>query len=257
MEEITLSVALATMNEENNLSKCLSSVVDWADEIVVVDGGSTDKTIDIAKKFGSVLIHTNNPAIFHINKQKALDACKGTWIVQLDADEIITAELRKEIDDIILKPTINEYNGYFVPRKNYFLGAWLKKGWLYPDYVVRIFRKGHGWFPSKSVHEQITVDDPIGYLHNALLHFTAPTVAVYWIKAMRYVSLKADEFHERNIPRNLFAFIDYLFFRPVALFFSLSIRHKGVLDGWRGIVFAFFSALQIPMSYIVFVRSKK
>src|SRR5947209_7174874 len=96
-----LSVILATFNEEKNLTDCLSSIKDFADEIVIVDGSSTDKTLEIAKKFGAKVLVTDNPPIFHINKQKALDMATGEWILQLDADERVSKELREEIKKII------------------------------------------------------------------------------------------------------------------------------------------------------------
>jgi glycosyltransferase involved in cell wall biosynthesis len=98
---ITVSVAVAVYNEEKNIARCLSSVADIANEIVVVDGGSTDATVQIAKKYTSHIIVTDNPLIFHINKQKALDACHGDWILQLDADEEITTKLKNEILTVI------------------------------------------------------------------------------------------------------------------------------------------------------------
>ena len=125
-KKIMLSVALAVNNEENNIRACLSSIADIAGEIVVVDGGSTDKTAEIAKEFGAKIIQTDNPPIFHINKQKALDACQGDWIIQLDADEVVTGELKKEIEVIITNQ--EPINGYYIPRRNYFLGHFMRKG---------------------------------------------------------------------------------------------------------------------------------
>ena len=103
-QKVTLSIAIAVYNERKNLEACLASVQSVADEIVVVDGGSTDGTIEIAKKFTSKIIRTTNPPVFHINKQKALDACTGDWILQLDADEIIPESLKKEIIEVITQP---------------------------------------------------------------------------------------------------------------------------------------------------------
>ncbi|MFZ5845009.1 MAG: glycosyltransferase family 2 protein, partial [Patescibacteria group bacterium] len=154
---VKLSIALATYNEAANLASCLDSVATWTNEIVVVDGSSTDQTVAIAKKYGARIIVTDNPPIFHINKQKAVEACRGDWILQLDADEVVTPELVREIKSEIRNQK-SEYNGYYFPRKNFFLGHWLRKGGQYPDYVIRLFRKGKGWFPQKSVHEQIVVD---------------------------------------------------------------------------------------------------
>src|SRR3989344_5294181 len=142
----TLSVVLAVYNEENNLAACLDSIKDIADEIVAVDGSSKDKTVDIAKKFGAKVKVTTNKPIFHINKQMAIDMATSDWILQLDADERVTPELAKEIKSIVNNQSsiINDVNGYWIPRKNWFLGRFLMKGGQYPDYTLRLYRRGRG-----------------------------------------------------------------------------------------------------------------
>ncbi|MDP3758847.1 MAG: glycosyltransferase family 2 protein, partial [Candidatus Daviesbacteria bacterium] len=127
-----ISVVLATYNEEANLENCLRSINELADEIVIVDGGSTDKTLDIAKRFKARIIQTNNPQIFHINKNKAIDFAEGDWILQLDADEVVTENLAGEIKNAVLAES--DINGYWIPRKNFFLRKFLTKGGQYPDY---------------------------------------------------------------------------------------------------------------------------
>lgn len=113
-----ISVAIATYNEERNIAKCLDSVKDWVDEIVVADGSSTDKTREIAKKFGAKVIKTTNKPIFHINKNIAINACHGDWILQLDADEIVPPEMRDEILSIAKqKIKAGQPTGYWLKRK--------------------------------------------------------------------------------------------------------------------------------------------
>ena len=114
---MNISVVLATYNEAENIKNCLQSVHGWSSEIIMVDGSSTDQTVRIAKEFGAKVFITHNPPIFHINKQKAVDKAQGDWILQLDADERVTKELRTEIDKAIKETGIN---GYWIPRKNYF-----------------------------------------------------------------------------------------------------------------------------------------
>ena len=123
---MSLSVALATYNEEKNLPSCLEAVKDWVEEIVIADGSSTDKTREIAQKYGARVIKTTNKPIFHINKQMAIDACRGDWILQLDADEIVEPSLKKEILTVIKKGS--DFDAFSLPRKNFFLGRWLSKG---------------------------------------------------------------------------------------------------------------------------------
>ena len=136
----TISVVLAVYNEEKNLEDCLESVRDFADEIIVVDGGSTDRTVEIAKKFNAKIKITDNPQIFHINKQKAINMATKDWVLQLDADERVSSELTGEIKLKIQKA--GEINGFWIPRKNWFLGRFLMKGGQYPDYTLRLYKKG-------------------------------------------------------------------------------------------------------------------
>jgi len=251
-KKINLSVAVAVYNEESNLGACLASVATIADEIVIVDGGSTDKTIIIAKKFNAKIISTDNPSIFHINKQKALNACTGDWILQLDADEIIPEALQKEILETINNNTVQ--NGYYIPRKNYFWGHWMRKGGQYPDYVIRLVRRGKAHFPSKTVHEQIDVDGDIGYLQHPMDHFSYRTKNDYWRKAEAYTSLTAAEMKKDGVSKNIFTWFSYNIVKPKLTFLSLYIRHKGFMDGWYGFIFAYYSALHFPIAYRKFMK---
>jgi (heptosyl)LPS beta-1,4-glucosyltransferase len=247
-KNINLSVAIAVYNEEENIDACLAPVAPFADEIVVVDGGSTDKTVKMARKYTSKIIRTDNPAIFHINKQKALDACRGKWILQLDADERISNCLRNEIIRTILKNDTG-VNGYFIPRKNYFWGHFMKKGGQYPDYVMRLMRRGYARFPCKSVHEQIDVDGKTGYLTYPLEHISYRTRSDYWKKSDAYTSLTAQELKAKHAPKTISSWATYTISKPIATFMSLYIRHKGFLDGLAGLQFAYWSALHYKIAY--------
>lgn len=262
-----ISVAIATYNEEENIQSCLDAVASWVDEIVIVDGGSKDATVEIAKKYNAKIIVTDNPPIFHINKQKALDACHGDWILQLDADEIVTPELREEIIEKIKDQRskikdkssfiVNHsslINGYYIARKNFFLGHWLHKGGQYPDYVIRLFKRGKGKFPCKSVHEQIQIDGSVGYFINPLLHYTSRTLNEYWRKANTYIALTVEGYEEKRLPLNPFTYMEYNFFKPMITFFLLFLRHKGFLDGYYGFLFALFSAMHYPKAYWKYKR---
>ncbi|MBU1327476.1 glycosyltransferase family 2 protein [Patescibacteria group bacterium] len=242
----TISIALAVYNEEQNIRRCLSAVCGLASEIVVVDGGSRDNTVSISKEFGAKVIKTDNPPIFHINKQKALDACLGEWILQLDADEVVTPELREEILKTI---RLSTPNGYYIPRKNFFCGHWLKKGGQYPDYVIRLVRNGFARFPCKSVHEQIEIQGNIGYLKEPLQHFSYKTKEDYWRKADSYTTLTAQEMKTKESSNNVQTWIIYMVLKPLQTFLSLFIRHKGFIDGWYGLIFAYWSALHFPIAY--------
>jgi glycosyltransferase involved in cell wall biosynthesis len=265
MARKTLSVVLATYNEEKNLASCLDSIKDLADEIVIVDGTSSDKTVEIAKKYNAVVKITTNKQNFHINKQMAIDLASKDWILQLDCDEHISPELKDEILEILEKDkpsTINHqpstsYNGYWMPRKNMFLGRFLMKGGQYPDYTLRFYRNGKGRLPQKDVHEQAVVDGKVGYLKSALLHYPYKNFSHYIRKWNLYNNLFAGQIKQEQSKKNIFLKIFYAFAyliaKPGHWFLTTYFRHKGFMDSWQGFVFSLFSSLRFPVSYIKYL----
>jgi glycosyltransferase involved in cell wall biosynthesis len=284
-----LSVVLATYNEEKNLGACLESVKDIASEIIVVDGSSTDNTREIAASYGAIVIKTTNPPIFHINKEKALRKATSLWVLQLDADERVTKALSEEISKVIdmsedqlkkYQEQLSEkrlferhkeqveqrdgkigkdiggysvasaaYKGFFIPRLNYFLGKYLRYGGVYPDGVIRLVKKDSAHFPQKSVHEQIIIDGQVGWLANPLLHLDGPTFTRYLQKNSRYIDLIRDELKREKLEKNPLRLVEFFVYKPFIWFFLTQIRHKGILDGWQGIIFSLFSALRFPRAY--------
>ncbi len=282
-----LSVAIATFNEEKNIERCLLSIKEIADEIVIVDGSSVDKTVEIASKFDSKIIVTNNPPIFHINKQKAIDASSGDWILQLDADEVVSKKLAEEIKNVIKMSheQIEEYektipllfrrhqeilklrdgqvgdeagscNAFFIARSNYFLGKFLKYGGVYPDGVIRLFRKNKARLPQRDVHEQYVVEGRVGWLKENLLHYDSPTFSKYIKRNNRYTSLMAKQFREQKLSKSPLVALNYLMIKPIYWFLLTFFRHKGILDSWQGFVFSFFSSLRFPIAYFKYLILK-
>lgn len=251
-----LSVVLATYNEEKNLPRCLDAVKDLASEIVIVDGTSKDKTVEIARKYGARVKVTTNPPIFHINKQKAIDMATGDWILQLDADEVVSYELGEEIKKVLSSE--KEVNGYWMPRKNYYLGRFLMKGGQYPDYTIRLYRNGKGRLPQKDVHEQAVIEGKVGYLKNALLHYPYKDFSAYYKKWMRYNHLIAHQVKKdlegKNFFIKVYLSLGYLVAKPGHWMITSYGRHKGFMDGWQGFVFALFSSLRFPVSFILYLR---
>lgn len=243
-----VSVVLAVYNEEENLPNCLNSVKGLADEIVIVDGGSTDRTLDIAKKFDARVIQTNNPPVFHINKNKAIDAAKGDWILQLDADEVVTGELAQEIKRVLI--TDSDVKGYWIPRKNFFLGRFLTKGGQYPDYTLRLYKKGFGRLPGKDVHEQAIVKGNVEFLKEDLLHLRDKNFSMYLERFNRYTDLLASQMKEAYIKKGACSFINYMLVKPLFWFIKSYFRHRGYVDGFPGFVFALFSSLRFPIAFI-------
>lgn len=245
-----ISVVLATYNEEKNLPSCLESVKEFANEIIVVDGSSGDKTVEIAKSFNAKVKITTNKPIFHINKQMAIDMATSEWILQLDADEIVDENLKKEIFSAMKK---KEFDGFWIPRRNYFLGRFLTKGGQYPDYTLRLYRKGKGRLPQKNVHEQAVVEGKVGYLKNPLIHMADPSFSRYIKRWNRYTNLIATELKDKKIGYNPIYAIKYLLILPIWWFLLTYIRHKGFMDSWQGFVFSFFSSLRFPVSYLKYI----
>lgn len=247
----SLSVVLATYNEEANIAACLSGVKNIAQEMVVVDGGSKDKTAEIARQLGAKVFITDNPKNFHINKQKAIEKASKDWILQLDADERVEDHLSREIREVLEKNDKN-INGYWVPRKNFFLGRFLMKGGQYPDYTIRLYRRGKGKLPQVSVHEQAIVEGEVGHLKNPLVHIADPSFSRYLLRYNRYTDLMAKELAIKK-ENGLKRFVNYLFISPAWWFLMSYIRHKGFMDSWQGFVFSFFSSMRFPVSYIKYI----
>jgi len=250
--KLNVSVAIATFNEKDNIIRCLDAVHDWVDEIIIVDGQSTDGTPELVKKYKKVkLIQTTNKPNFHINNQMAIDACTSSWILQLDADEVVTPALKREIISISTKSidTIKT-SGFWIKRKNYFLGRFLTKGGVYPDPTIRFYKNGQAKLPCKDVHEQAQVDGPVDTLKNDLLHYADPTFSRYLLRSNRYTTLLAQELKQNQTSISFFSFLNYFIFKPTFWFLLSYFRHRGYVDGFPGFVFSLFSSLRFPIAYI-------
>lgn len=280
---MNLSVALAVKNEEENIARCLDSVKNLADEIVVVDEYSTDNTVKVLKKYKKVKIiknrHENN---FHESKMKAINNCHGEWVLQLDADEVVSKELASEILSVskmsnkalakrqISNKRINLFLkhqkavenrdgkignssenivAFFIPRKNMFIGKPLIHAGVYPDGVIRFFKKGKAYLPAKNVHEQFVVDGKVSWLENDLLHYDSPTLKRYLDRANRYTTLLAKDYKAKHLSKNFYMIFYFFGFKFTFEFLKRYIRHSGYKDGVRGFLWCFYSAWQFPMAY--------
>lgn len=242
-----LSVSLITYYAENldTLTRCLDSLKGLADEIIIVYGQKGQEELKIAKKYqAKIFAVPNNPQNFHTMKKLANSKTTGDWILQLDADEVVSKPLLAEIKKTITKNPPE--NGFWIPRANYFLGKFLRKGGAYPDYTLRLYRQGLGDLPGKSVHEQAVVNGQVGYLKNDLLHYNNPNFSVYIEKRFnRYTDIMAPKI-KGGFFRNVFW--NFLFDREQG-FLIIYIRHLGFLDGFPGFVWALFSGLHYPIAY--------
>ncbi len=272
----TISVTLASFNNEDCIANCLESIK-WVDEIIVVDGYSTDKTVQIAKKYGAKVVLKENNPVFHIQKQIANDMATSDWILQLDTDEVVTEALKKEIENLLdgksfgvtgwispLKKNINKFlsifpepkkrtepaSAYWISRKNFFLGRFLKNTGQYPDPIIRLFKKGKAYLPAKDVHEQMVVTGEVGWLKSDYEHYGTPSFARYLLREDRYSSLTAKELKSKKVKINLYNTFLYLCVKPIFTFFNLYIRHRGFLDMFPGFVFSAYSGLHFAFAYM-------
>ncbi|MBI3194821.1 MAG: glycosyltransferase family 2 protein [Ignavibacteriae bacterium] len=236
-----LSVIIITLNEERNIRECFESVR-WADEIIIVDSQSKDKTVEIAREF------TEN--IFVIEwkgygetKNFALSKVTNDWVLWLDADERVPKELGEEIKQTI--QASSETAAYEVARRAYFLGKWIKHCGWYPGFVVRLFKKDSAHFSKSLVHEKVEYSGIIGRLKNDLLHFTDENLFHYFSKFNNYTSLAAQEMKQAG---KTFSLSDVLV-RPPFLFFKMYILRLGFLDGIHGLILSAASACYVFVKY--------
>jgi len=238
-----LSVTVIAWNEEERLRACLDSAA-WADEIIVVDAESTDKTAALAREFTDRVWVRPWPG-FAAQKNFALDQASGDWVLSLDADERVTPELADRIRSIVERG--GPADGYSVPRRNIFWGAWVRHGGLYPDYQLRLFRRGAGRFAEDAVHESVRVDGRVEVLAEPLLHQSYRDLEDFVRRSNRYSTLAAQDWLRRGRPVSLAALI----MKPLGRFLSMYIVRTGFLDGWRGLVLA------VLYAEYVFLRTAK
>ena len=237
------SVAVVVLNEEERLRACLESVV-WSDELVVVDAGSSDKTVAIAREFTDRVLFRAWDG-YGAQKNFALGQCREDWVLSLDADERVSDTLREEIQTI-LRGGVGEV-GFYLPRRNMFQGRWVRHGGLYPDWQLRLFRSGRGAFVERAVHESVRVDGPTGRLRAPLVHESYRSIGDAVARLNRYSDLAASELASAGRGGSL---VDLLV-RPVWRFVSMYLLRAGFLDGWRGLVLAGLHA------HYVFLRAAK
>jgi glycosyltransferase involved in cell wall biosynthesis len=241
-----LSVAIITYNENQNIRRTIESVK-WADEIVIVDSGSTDGTTAICREYTDKVIHQDWLG-FARQKNLAIDNTSGDWILSIDADEPVEPELAGEINTIIASP--DALDGYYIPRKTFFLGKQVHYGGWYPDYNLRLFRKGKGRFEERAVHEAIRLQGTAGLTRYALLHYAYPDLASYMSSINKYSSLAVTVMGEKGISSFKAGVINILF-RPVFTFILKYFLRFGFLDGKHGLVLNLFH------SYYVFAKYAK
>jgi glycosyltransferase involved in cell wall biosynthesis len=244
-----ISCIIITRNEAKNIGRCLKSV-SWAEEIVIVDSGSTDDTKKIASEFTDKIFDLEWKG-YGPTKEFARNQVTADWVLSIDADEVVSEKLREEILSTVSSE--NPLDGYFIPRRSNFLGKWIRHGGWYPDLVLRLFKREKGGFTMRLVHEEVKVSGPTGHLINDLLHYTDPDFEHYLTKLNRYTSLDAMQMLEAGKKSGLADVV----LRPAILFFKMYILKAGFLDGIHGFILAAASAFHVFSKYIKLWHLKK
>ncbi|MBI5573996.1 MAG: glycosyltransferase family 2 protein [Elusimicrobia bacterium] len=240
-----ISAIIITKNEEYNLPRCLESVK-WADEIIVVDSGSTDSTIEIARRFGAKVFE-NQWQGYGAQKNFAIDKATNDWILSIDADEEVSPELQEEIKKVIQNP--GNYAAFKIPRKLIFQGKFLRWGSCYPNYQIRLFHKGKAKFNLDFVHEKLVVDGKIGLLKGSLLHYSYKDLSDYFDRFNCYTTLDAQKRFSKGKK-----FYFWYYIQPLLRFFNMYFLRLGLLDGLQGFIWAVLCSFY---NFVKFLKLKE
>jgi glycosyltransferase involved in cell wall biosynthesis len=241
IKEIKISALIIAKNEEKNIEDCLKSV-SWCDEIILVDSKSTDRTVEIAKKYtGKIIVHDWQGYAFA--RELSLQNALGNWIISLDADERVSPELKNEIQQLLNQENLK--NGYLIPRRNYFLDKVIKTCFWYPDYQMRLFKRESASVSQREVHEGFIVKGEHGELKNDSIHFTHQDLYSTFEKINKYSSLEITEFVNAKPVRKR-----DLIIHPVAAFLNHFISRKGYKDGMHGMMVSIIHAMTNMMRYM-------
>ncbi len=224
-----ISVLLPTGNSEKIIRDCLEALK-WADEILVVDSYSKDRTLDICREYGARILQHE---YVQSAKQKnwAIPQCTHDWVFQVDTDEIVEPALRAEIEQVLTNPPA-DVDGYRINFKHFVLGKWVREVGLYPEYHLRLFRKSVGRFEDKEVHAHVKVPGRVVTLRNHILHYGMPSIGKQLGNIDRYSRYQADELKKRGKRFHW----SQLVLRPFAIFAYYYFRQRGFMAGYRGLL---------------------
>lgn len=238
--KIPISVAIVAKNEEENIGHALESVKDFED-IVVIDSFSNDKTVEICKKYTNRVFSFKWQG-YSKQKQMAVNYTKKEWVLILDADECVTPDLKREM---VEKIKINSLSGFYIPRRNFFLGKWIRHSGWWPDYTLRLFRKNVSYIERREVHEKAIVNGSVGYLKNPIEHFTYKTISSFILKMEKYSTLSAKELSNRKTA----PLILMMWINPVLVFIKMFFLRQGFRDGIRGFILSILYSLYTFLKY--------
>jgi len=249
MPKVPLSVVVITKNEENNIADCLNSVAGWADEIIVVDDESRDRTVEIARGFTDKILHRrmDNEGT-HRNWSYA--QARNEWVLSLDADEIVSPELRAEITSVL---SGNQFHAFSIPLRNYIGNYWVKHSGWYPAGKLRLFMKSRFKYEEVLVHPKVFLDGNTGHLTKDIIHKGYPNFEHFLASLNRQTTLEAQKWIQTGRRMSLGRAI----WRTIDRFPRSYFGKKGYKDGFIGFMIAFFASFYQVMSYTKYWEMKR
>ncbi|MCC6275830.1 MAG: glycosyltransferase family 2 protein [Leptospiraceae bacterium] len=240
---ISISACIITLNEEDILDSCLKSL-DFVDEIIIVDSHSTDKTLEIAKKYKAKIFLRNFDNYVN-QKNFCLEQASNNWILAVDADEIVSQDLKKEIIQLKEK-NFSEFEAFYLPRLSFYLGKWIYHGGWYPNYQIRLFKKDNAKFEGQLVHEKVTTSGKLSYLKNPLLHYSYKNISDHLKFIDKYSDLTAKERAREEKSSSVLLAVGKAFWKFIWMYFF----RLGILDGKVGLIIAILGSYYNFLKYV-------
>ncbi len=238
-----ISATVICLNEEKKIRTCLNSL-DWADEIVIVDSGSTDATLDICGEYTENIYHRTFDSYIN-QKNYAASRASNDWILNIDADEEISAELREELLRLTAEDP-EENRAFAVRRLTRYCGGWIHHCGWYPGWQTRLYNRNTCEWKGDLIHEQLSVSGPIRRIEADLLHYSFDSISDHFRTADRFTRIGAQELKKAGTEKSLL----HILFRTGYTFFRVYVQKKGFRDGWRGFSVAGFSAFSVFIKYL-------
>ena len=243
---MSISIIIITFNESINIQRCLESVK-WADEIIIIDSGSNDNTVKISKQYTDLVYEVNWPG-FGPQKNRALAYATSDWVLSIDADEVITENLKNEILEAV---QLEKFNAYKIPRLSSYCGKFLKHGGWWPDYVTRLIKKGKGKFTNDLIHEKIITDGEVGILKNHIVHYRSDKLEDTLDRMNKYSTIWANENKERKKSN-----IGIAILHSIWTFIRIYLIRMGFLDGREGFLMAVSNSIGSFYKYVKIIYKK-
>ncbi|MCX7770750.1 MAG: glycosyltransferase family 2 protein [Proteobacteria bacterium] len=246
--KLPLSVSIISFNEEDNIGRCLESIKDIADEIIVVDSHSTDRTCEIAERYGAK-VYTEDWKGHVAQKNSALEKCNNPWVLALDCDEVVSEELKKSIIDAINNPIAE---GYEVNRRTYYAGRWINHAW-YPDWKLRLVRREKAKWVGTDPHDRLQIDGKIQRLSGDLYHYSYRNVTDHFKRVVTYAVISAEAYMKEERKAGLLEIV----FNPLYGFFKHYVLKLGFLDGMQGFIISMSNFFYTFLKYALIWEKKQ